>query len=61
MGSFASMKKLNDIAYSSTYGAAVRKQWKDLVLAGCSVSNCSALSFIIFFIQAVINRRLSLR
>ena len=38
MGSFASLKKVNDIAYSSTYGASVRKQWKDLVLAGQSVS-----------------------
>ena len=41
MGSFASLKKLNDIAYSSTYGASVRKQWKDLVLAGSHpVSHC---------------------
>ena len=41
MGSFASLKKVNDIAYSSTYGASVRKQWKDLVLAGNHpVSEC---------------------
>ena len=34
MRDFASMKKISDIAYSFTYGASVRKQWKDLVLAG---------------------------
>ena len=39
MGSFASLKKVNDIAYSSAYGASVRKQWKDLVLAGDPVNN----------------------
>ena len=36
MGKFASLKEIRDIAYSFRHGASVRKQWKDLVLAGRS-------------------------